>query len=55
MAMMPLPQNTKKMANTAGFLDKSSPVSTNVLVTTFNDVMRIDCEKTVIKRIQIDF
>lgn len=45
MAVIPLPQEIEKISNPVGFLEKSSSPSAHVLVSTFNDVMRVDLGK----------
>ena len=45
MAVIPLPQEVEKISNPVGFLEQSSSSSAHVLVSTFNDVMRIDLGK----------
>lgn len=50
MAVIPLPQEVEKISNPVGFLEQSSSSSAHVLVSTFNDVMRIDLGKISKKR-----
>jgi hypothetical protein len=45
MVVVPLPQEIEKIANPVGFLEKGSQAPGHVLVTTFNDVMRVGLYK----------
>lgn len=45
MAIIPLPQEVEKISNPVGFLEQSSSSSAHVLVSTFNDVTRVDLGK----------
>lgn len=53
MAVIPLPKEVEKISNPVGFLEQSSSSSAHVLVSTFNDVMRIDLGKISKKAINL--